>query len=817
MKSNNAGFQKPSPSVEKRVESILQKLTLEEKIDLLGGEEKGTKEIPGKFPKIRFADGPVGVHWWCDKSTAYPALIQLAATWDRNLSYRMGEALGYDCLARGVHVLLAPGVNIYRSAFCGRNFEYLGEDPKLSSEMVVPYIKGLQDQGVAATVKHYALNFQEYDRHHVSSDCDERTMREIYLPAFEAAVKEAGAGALMTSYNLVNGRHASEHDWLINDVLKGEWAFDGLVMSDWVSVYSDVGPVQAGLDLEMPFGTFMNREKLLPALKKGLVTKEMIDDKVRRLIRLAVCFGWLDRDQKRQEIPLDNPETVKVALDIAREGTVLLKNEGRMLPLSSSAKKRIAVVGYHAGHPVICGGGSAYTDPYHNVTLMEGLKALAGDNLEFVYAHGTNPERNEDAFLQSEFTTVDGKPGVTAEYFKNGDLTASPDAVCVEERINHPWSFNVPVEGFPLEGFAARWSGFITPKHDGLHNLYLKAINGTYRLTVGENVFSSEDKKEGFGVETVELKTGVPVRFELEFKVTASWKMIKFGWEYEGSIHEEYKKAVDLARGADAVILSLGFTKETEGEGRDRDFSLPSSEKIFMEEILGLGKDVIAVVYAGGNIEMASWISKVRALIYAWYPGQEGGTALAEIIFGKINPSGKLPATFEVKPEDRSSFDNYHDSDKDKRVQIRDGIFCGYRHVDKTNILPLFPFGFGLSYTQFRYENLKLSSNKMKEKDSIKVIFELINAGEREGSEVCQLYISDVETVLPRPVKELKGFEKVFLKPGERKRVEMKIDISMLRYFNPDRKKWMADAGEFKVRVGASSLDIRLEGSFWLV
>ncbi|HWO11885.1 MAG TPA: glycoside hydrolase family 3 N-terminal domain-containing protein, partial [Polyangiaceae bacterium] len=346
MLSNSPTFTPPSPAVEARVQGLLDRLTLDDKLLLLGGKPGpgGPQANSAVFgiervglPELRMADGPMGVHWWCDASTAYPALIAAAASFDSALWYELGRALGRDCRARGVHILLAPGVNIYRHAYCGRNFEYAGEDPFLSSRFAVAYIRGVQDQGVAATVKHFACNYMEYARHTASSDVDERTLHEIYLPAFKAAVMEAGSGALMTAYNLVNGVHCSEHPGLILDILKGEWGFDGVVMSDWLSTYSVAPAANAGLDIEMPSADMFTAANLKAALAEGEVSLATIDDKVRRLLRLAVCFGWLDHEQHDASIPYEDPETAAVALEVARRGSVLLKNEGGILPLDKSS------------------------------------------------------------------------------------------------------------------------------------------------------------------------------------------------------------------------------------------------------------------------------------------------------------------------------------------------------------------------------------------------------------------------------------------------------------------------------------------------
>jgi len=820
MKSDDVRFVQASPEVEERIDDLLEQLTLEEKIDMLGGRDE-----PGNtlgiarlgIPALKMADGPMGVHWWCDASTAYPALIGLAASWDRDLGYAVGKGLGRDARARGVHILLAPGVNIYRSPLCGRNFEYLGEDPCLASWMVCGYICGVQDQGVAATVKHYAMNFQEYDRHGISTDADERTMREVYLPAFEAAIRAAGAGALMTAYNLVNGRHCSEHDWLINDVLKGEWEFDGLVMSDWVSTYCEVGAANGGLDLEMPHAKFLNREKLLPAIRNGLVTESVIDDKIRRMLRLMICFGWLDNEQQDTSIPMDDPETSAIALDVARAGCVLLKNAEGILPLDRAGIKKLAVIGSSA-HPaefVIGGGGSAYAPANHTVSLLEGITAAAGDDVEILYAAGPSPSRAATKYRTSQLVTPDGEPGLRGEYWDNAEFSGEATTTRVDPYVDCNWEGKPPADGLSAYGFSIRWTANIVPEKSGCHVFYACAGDGVFRLKLdGREISSTWDYEDG-GVIAVEeeLEAGRSYTIVLENKITRQWGRIHFGWEHAEAAALDNEIALAAAREADVVILCTGFNKATEGEGADRTFALPPALEAFIPQVAAANPNLVLALTAGGNVDMQPWLDKVKGLLHVWYPGQEGGTAVGELLFGDVNPSGKLPVTFEKRLEDRSSFDCYHDEDGDKRVLLKDGIFGGYRHFDRAQIEPQFPFGFGLSYTSFAYDKLRLSSDTIAPEGTLTVTFEITNTGARAGAESAQLYVSDVESSHPRPVKELKGFTKVQLEPGETQKASITLNMQAFRYFDPEWKQWIIEPGEFKIQIGASSADIRLTGA----
>ena len=809
--------------IQTRVEALLCQLTLDEKITLLGGYHQGTEgrtlavERLG-IPHFRMADGPVGIHWWCEKSTAYPASITLASSWDRDLSYRLGKALGRDCRARGVHILLAPGVNIYRSALCGRNFEYLGEDPVLAADLVAQEIRGVQDQGVAATVKHFALNNEEFDRHDMSSDADERTIREVYLPAFEAAIREGGAAALMTGYNLVNGTHCSQHDWLIKTILRKEWGFQGLVMSDWVSVYSTVGAINGGLDLEMPSAKYLTAERIKTALANGLVTEESLTDHVRHILRLGAAFGWLDHPQKDDTIPWDDPTSTATALDISRAGMVLLKNENQFLPLKVGKINKVVVLGHHAGHPIICGGGSAYTPPYHTTTLMEGLKAVA-PQVEFTYFPAIDLDGDKEAYGSTEFQSPTGTPGLQGDYFNNNTASGAPIRTRQDEHINFGWecaneSFKSISPDINPHDFSVRWSGTYTPKQDGPHVFSMLIHDGRVRLLInGELAADSTGLGTHFDAQvTRKLTAGQPCAIELfYYKLSRKdWNLVSFGVLPEEAFRVEYAAAIEAARSADAVIVSAGFTSRSECEGFDREFSIGALQEQLILHAAQANPHTIACIYTGGNIDMARWIDQVKGLLYLWYPGQDGARAAAEILFGTVNPSGKLPATFEKSLEDRSCFACYPDSDHDKRISYDDGVFGGYRHHDRKGHASRFPFGFGLSYTTFSYQNLKLSKQALTYNETLIVSADITNTGTCEGAEVVQFYVRDEKASVPRPVKELKGFDKVTLAPGETKTVTVNLPARAFQFWHPDQSRWIAEPGIFEIIVAASAADNRL-------
>lgn len=801
-----------SETPEQRAEEILSRMTLEEKITMLGGYEDfyiRPNERLG-IPAIKMADGPLGVRNY-GKATAFPAGICMASTWNTELVSDYGVAVGDEARSKGVHIMLAPGVNIYRAPMCGRNFEYFGEDPWLASRMAVAYINGLQSREVVATVKHFVANNQEYDRYNVSSDLDARTLHEIYLPAFRAAVEEANVGAVMNSYNLVNGTWTSEHPQLLTDILKKEWNFNGFVMSDWGSTHHGVAAANAGLDLEMPKGDYMNPDTLLPAIKDGRIKVETIDDKIRRMLATMFLFGFFDREQKDTLLPLYNPGSARIALQAAREGIVLLKNESSILPLDAAKIKSIAVIGPDAHPAVTGGGGSSIITPYRSVSFLDGIIQQAGDDFNVYYHPGVETDLNA-MFAASSFFTVepDGSrsPGLKGEYLNKIDLSGTPVVVRKDLHINFNWQNGSPLPQMPADSFSIRWSGKIEVASDGDYYFYASGNNG-FRLSIdGEMVIN---KWESFSFSsadaTVPLKNGIhDILLEYferqgEAQVAMGWRPVK-----SGSVIE----AARIAKECDIVVLCVGFNANTEGEGFDRPFELPAEQVDLIKNITRVNKNTIVVLTSGGNAASMEWLQDVKAYLAAWYPGQEGGTALAEILFGKVNPSGKLPATFEKEWKDNASFNSYYDDDKDKHVRYSEGIFTGYRHFDRSNIEPLYPFGYGLSYTSFSYSDIRVEPGN--EKNQVRVSFDITNTGKMAGSEVAQVYVSKLNPGIDRPLKELKGFSKIFLEPSETKRVEVILDKKSFEYYDTNIPGWNVEGGDYEILVGSSSRDIHLKG-----
>jgi beta-glucosidase len=799
-----------TPAIEARADAMLKQLSLEEKIDLIGGvDDFYIREIKHiGLPALKMADGPFGVRNYGPSTTL--GGLGLAATWDPELAERVGAVIGQDARARGVHFMLGPGVNIYRAPMCGRNFEYFGEDPFLASRTAVAYIQGMQSQGVSATIKHFMGNNQEFLRHDADSIIDERTMREIYLPTFEAAVKEAHVGAIMDSYNLINGQHATQNGHLNIDILRKDWGFDGIVMSDWDSTYDGVGAANGGLDLEMPSGKFMNRATLLPAIKSGKVSEATIDDKVHRILRTAMRFGWLDREQTDLSIPLLNAPGGKVALEAARSGMVLLKNDGNLLPLDKTKIKSIAVIGPDAYPAQVVGGGSAGVRPFSAVSYLEGLTAYLGSNATVYYEQGI-PSIGEMADATAFSSDQGGKEaGLKAEFFSNPTFSGKPTVRRTDQHINFARDLG---GGVNQNEVSVRWTGYFTPSTPGDHLVFVEGggEEGGFRLYVDDKLIINDWERINarIGQVHVPLSAGShKIRFE--YFVHGSYNGPKFGIVRPEAVVNASAKA--LASRSDAVVVAVGFDPESESEGGDRGFQLPPAQDELVQQLAAANKNVIVVVTSGGAVDTATWLDRVPALFQAWYPGQEGGTALAQLLFGEYSPSGKLPVSFERRWEDNAVHDSYYPKGSDRKVVYAEGLFLGYRHFDKTEVKPLFPFGFGLSYTTFAYKNLSVTPERARGDQAVTVTFDVTNTGRRAGAEVAEVYLGEPHPSVPRPVKELKGFIKVQLNPGETRRASLTLDRRAFAYYNVKNHDWAVDAGDFNVYVGSSSAQIELTG-----
>jgi len=706
-----APYRNPRLSLDERVADLVGRMTLEEKATMLSGSGwMESAPIPRLgIPAIKMTDGPMGVRSWHGSSavtsaqdsavkvqaTAFPSGIAMAASWDTDLVQREGQAIAQEVKALGRDMILGPTVNINRQPLWGRNFEGYGEDPFLSGRLAVAYVHGVQGEGVIPSVKHFAANNEEYERHRINAIVDERTLHEIYLPAFQAAIQDGGAWNVMSAYNQLNGVHCAESAPLLRDILQNELGFKGFVVSDWGSTYSTAPTVNAGMDLEMPGGPpmlkwltnprmqqagngagWLTAEKVLAAVKAGQITDATLDANVSRILRAMFLSGIFDHPRTAGG-EVDSAAQRAVARQGATEGIVLLKNEGNLLPLDSSKVHSIAVIGPNAALARTGGGGSSLVRPKYAIAPLDGIRERAGSSVQVSYALGVGME-GEDA------------------------ANDTPEA-----------------------------------------------------------------------------------RASL------------------------LKEATDAARRADVAILIVGRYSHLESEGFDlKTMDLPAGQDDLIEAVEKANPRTIVVLNTGDPVTMASWIAHTPALLDMWYAGQEGGHALAAVLFGDANPSGKLPVSFPKRFEDSPAYGHY--PGKDLQVEYAEGIYVGYRYFDTRNVEPQFPFGFGLSYTTFAYSDLKITPARIAGDQPVEVSMRLSNTGPRPGAEVVELYVHEDHAKLDRPVHELKGFRRVELSPGKSQIVKFTLDRAAFSYWDPAAHTWIADPGAFEVQVGASSHDIHL-------
>jgi len=714
----NAPYKNTNLSADKRVADLLSRMTLEEKATMLSGSGwMESAPIPRLgIPSIKMADGPMGVRSWAGSSaitnmpgaqlkvltTSFPSGVDMAATWDQELVQREGQAIAQEVKALGRDMILGPTVNINRVPLWGRNFEGYGEDPYLSARMGVAYIKGVQGEGVIPSVKHFDANNEEFERHRIDAYIDQRTLHEIYLPAFKAAVQQAHAWVVMSAYNKVNGVYCAENVPLLTDILKHEFGFKGFVISDWGSTYSTVPTVNAGMDLEMPGGPqmkvmiasprsqlagnsggWLEADKVLAAVKSGQISEAMLDDNAGRILRVIFLSGLFDHPHVATGI-VDTPAQQAVARQGATEGIVLLKNDASLLPLDAKKIHSIAVIGPNAAVARTGGGGSSLVRPKYASAPLDGIREHAGNTVEVKYALGVG--------MQGEDPAQD---------------TTEARAKLLEE-------------------------------------------------------------------------------------------------------------AVDAAAHADVAVVVVGRYSKLESESFDvKTMDLPAGQNELIEAVEKANPHTVVVLNTGDPVTMTQWIGQTPALLDMWYGGQEGGHALASVLFGDADPSGKLPVSFPKKWEDSPAASNY--PGENLKVKYAEGIYVGYRYFDTRNIEPQFPFGFGLSYTTFKYSGLAVTPANASGNQPVEVSLNVKNTGSRAGAEVVQLYVHDGHSKIDCPVHELKGFRRVELKAGESKTVKFTLDRSALSYWSPETKGWTADPGTFEIQVGASSRDIRLRAPLKLV
>ncbi|MEM5948362.1 glycoside hydrolase family 3 C-terminal domain-containing protein [Spirochaetia bacterium 38H-sp] len=815
--------------IDEDVRCIVSSLSLHQKVMLLSGKDYwSTWAFPeAGLDAVVMTDGPNGVRIGNESSsrpkdgfaTAFPTGIAMASCWDVDLMYKIGAVLAHESLANDCDVLLGPCVNIVRFPLGGRNFETFSEDPLLAGKLGASYVRGLQDNGVAACLKHFALNNQEHERTRVSVEVEERALREIYLRVFEIVIREANPWTVMCSYNRIRGEYASSNSYLLRDVLKGEWAYDGVVMSDWGANHEVYGSLAAGLDLEMPGPALYRGYLLEEAVKNWQIDESVVDEAVERLVRLAKRLAFYREKNKNRSFFLSDAGQAELAFRVAAESCVLLKNENSVLPLDTTDIKRLAVLGPCADVAVYGGGGSSIVNCARTTTPLDGLREFLPDDVEIVYHEGASNRVRADRFSFAGLeVSWDDKSGFIEEYFPNRLFLGEPVSVRHVEAIDF-WKLFPPVDEIDTNNFSVRWKGKVRAKKSGDY-VFKLSYQGDFSFYIDGNCVVSDSNWKAsppypfFTVKKypVSLTAGREYEFCVELANATEDERSAMILQalYMESPEEQHKKiadAVSVAKSCDRVLVFLGHPVGYETEGADRDdMRLPGAQDKLVEELCKVRDDVVVVLNTGSPVEMP-WIDDVAAVIQAHFYGQEGGRAVAAVLTGDVNPSGRLTVTYPMRYEDNPAYINYPGA---KTVNYGEGIFVGYRYYMSKNIPVLFPFGHGLSYTSFSYSALNISGNV---EEGIIVSVDVENTGDVDGAEVVQVYVRDIESSEVRPSIELAGFSRLELQRGEKKRVEIALDKRSFMFYSDKKKDWLLEKGDFEILVGASCSDIRLRGN----
>ncbi len=806
-------------TIDDRVEELLDQMTLREKISLLSGLNSW-ETVPIKrlgIPSLVMTDGPHGVRAnqtgperVQGEATSFPTGVSMAACWDPALVERVGAALAEETRALGCDILLGPCVNIVRTPLAGRNFESYSEDPYLAGRTGVAWVTGLQSRGVGASLKHYACNNQEIERFRGNSILDERTLREIYLAQFEAVVTEAQPWTVMCSYNRINGDYASENDYLLIHILKEEWGFEGVVVSDWGANHTIVESVAGGLDIEMPGPARYYGRLLEDAVRNWQIDEASVNEAARRVLRMIVLSGRMDEPSRIPAGSVNTPEHQALARELAEDSITLLKNSG-VLPLKRL--KTLAVIGPNAAECRIGGGGSSYLEPPYKVSPLEGLHAALPD-VAIVYAEGCDNYVEVPALKNEWLKPAQGEgSGLWGDFFNNLSCDGAPVASQLERQLNH-WWFTGP-EGVNNAAFSARWRGALTVPESGRY-LFKMRVAGSCTLSVeGKELLAvtgATGWDGGVAEAAIELEAGRSYALVIEWvkPLEVEHRMIYVQAAFAPDPDDRHAQAVIAAQSSDVAIIFAGMPTGFESEGHDRPhMRLPGAQDELIREVAAANPNTIVVLNVGSPVEMP-WADAVAAVVLAYYPGQEGGNAVARVLTGAVNPSGKLPETFPRRYADNPSFINYPGT---RDVVYGEGIFVGYRYYDSKDVAPLFPFGHGLSYTTFAYSGLKLPAT-VKAGSPVTLKVTVKNTGAVAGKEVVQLYVADKEASLARPQKELKRFAKIALEPGASQTLTFILDERALAFYDPYRADWVVEPGEFEVLIGSSSRDIRLAGTF---
>lgn len=815
----------PEKIDEDRIGSLLSELTLDEKVAMVAGVDMWrTPGVPRLgIPGLKVTDGPHGARGesftGAQTAVAFPCGSAMGATWNPELIERVGGVLAEETRTKGAQVLLAPTVNLHRSPVAGRNFECFSEDPELTAVLAIHYIRGVQAGGVGTSIKHFVCNDSEYERHTISSEVDERPLRELYLYPFEAAVAEARPWSVMSAYNKINGTWASENGALLNDLLKGEWGFDGFVVSDWFGTNHTVPVANGGLDLEMPGPARHFGPKLREALDRGEVAPAVLDDKVRRLLRATARAGLLDAPAPEGEQSVDRPEHRAVALAAARESIVLLTHRDGVLPFGDDVRS-IAVVGPNADPAVPMGGGSSRVTPHYAISPLEGIRERAGEGVTVLHEIGCTRDKRLRVLDSSWLEPLPGEDGRgwKLEFFDTMEPGGEPALVKAGRRGEWSW-FGAPSPELDPGGFSVRASAVLIPPEDGTYTLGL-ASAGLSRLMVDgrlvvDNWTDWERGDTFYGMGSAErrgevaLRGGVGALLEVEFSKEKAPMGAGIRVGLRRPVPENaIERAAEAAGRADAAVVVVGLDGDWESEGFDRpDLSLPGRQAELVRAVARANPRTVVVLNAGSPVDVEDWVDEAGAALQLWYPGQEGGRALAEILFGDVCPSGRLPTTFPRRIEDTPGFLNY--PGEFGRVRYGEGLFIGYRHGETVGRAPRFAFGHGLSYTRFEYGPLDVGEGRVAAGRPVRVELDVRNAGEREGAEVVQLYLRFPESKVARPALALGAFRKVALEPGETARVVLEVPARALAHWDPEARCWAAEPGPVELVAAASCRDLR--------
>jgi beta-glucosidase len=799
--------------MDERIDELLATLTLEEKASIVAGIDlwhTPAVERAG-VPALKVTDGPNGARgarWTGTTSVCFPCGSALGATWNPELVREVGEHLGEETRRRRAHLLLAPTVNLHRHPLAGRNFECHSEDPHLASRLAAAYVEGVQSRGVGCTVKHFVANDQEFERMTISSEVDERTLREVYLAPFEAAV-DAGAWGVMSAYNRLRGVYCSEHPWLLTTVLREEWGFDGLVMSDWFGTHSTAAAANAGLDLEMPGPPQWFGAQLAAAVTTGEVDRARLDEMARRVLRTLARAGALDgRAPAGPEESVDDPSDREVVRRAATESFVLLRNDGT-LPIPA-AVKRIAVIGPNADVARILGGGSATVTPVHEITPLEGIRARVCETVEVVFERGCGAWKSTPVLDRRH---LDGPLRVA---YHDASDPAGPAAL-VETAARAYFTFLGPAAPGVPEDFTVEFTGTFVADEAGVWTFSLVQA-GRARLYLDGELVCDNWNPTGrsdafFGTGSEEVTAGVTFdagerrALRVEFKPAAPG----FGGVSVGcgppEPEDALERAVEVARAADAVVCVVGTDNEWETEGNDREsLALPGAQDELVRRVTAANPRTAVVVNTASPVTMP-WRADAGAVLQCWFPGQEWGHALADVLFGAVNPSGKLPTTFPERIEDTPAYTTYPGTDG--QVRYEEGIFVGHRWYDAHGIEPAWCFGHGLSYTTFEIGPLALGATGTDEEQGLALTIPVTNTGPVAGAEVVQCYLHAPASAVTRPPQQLVGFDKVFVEPGATVEARIVLGWRSFATWDVEQHDWNVEPGTYELRVGVSSRDIR--------